>query len=51
MYDTDYGIVITKNDSGAATVIYPSSLTKAGFTLNGENAKKYDILIVGQIQY
>ena len=51
MYDTDYGIAITKNDSGAATAVYPSSLTKAGFTLNGENAIKYDILIVGQIQY
>lgn len=51
MYDTDYGIAITKNDSGAGTMSYPSSLTKTGFTLNGENAKKYDILIVGQIQY
>jgi len=52
MYDADYGIAITKNDSGApVTEVYPSALTKAGFTLNGENAKKYDILIVGQIQY
>jgi hypothetical protein len=51
MYDTDYGIAITKNDSGAASAIYPSSLTKTGFTLNGENAKAYDVLIVGQIQY
>jgi hypothetical protein len=51
MYDTDYGIAITKNDAGAATVIYPSAITKAGFTLNGENAKAYDVLIVGQIQY
>ena len=43
MYDTDYAIEITKNDTGAATAIYPSAITKAGFTLNAENAKAYDI--------
>ncbi len=52
MYGTDYGIAITKSSTGAvATDVYASALTKAGFTLNGENAEDYDVLIVGQIQY
>ena len=52
MYDTDYGIAITKSSAGAvAAQIYPSAITKTGFTLNGESGETYDVLIVGQIQY
>jgi len=52
MNDTDYNIAITKNDAGApVSEVYASALTKGGFTLNAENAKAYDVLIVGQIQY
>lgn len=52
MYDTDFGIAITKSSAGAVLAhTYPSAITKAGFTLNGENGETYDVLIVGQIQY
>ena len=54
MANTDYEIIITKTtDAGGAVVLppWPSAITKIGFTLNGDNAQEYDILIVGQIQF
>jgi len=56
MEDNTYQISITKAKvaSGAEAVTirpYASSITREGFTLNGDASKIYDVIILGQIKY
>lgn len=55
MADASYQISITKAAVGAGVAVvvppYASSITREGFTLNGDASRTYDVLVLGQILY
>jgi hypothetical protein len=56
MKDNTYQIILTKStDGGIATPVtvypFPSAITVDGFTITGDTAEYYDVLIVGQVNF
>ncbi len=49
MANTDYQIIIFPSSTAPAAAPYPSSITRDGFTLNGDASEIFNVLILGQI--
>lgn len=52
MDDTNYRVIATKVGAGSvATVPIVKTKTKTSFNIAGENAKVYDVIVIGRVLY